>query len=41
MRGEKIISFAQAYYLDEKLETDKIIKEKKGDKYIITIPFED
>lgn len=38
---EKIISFAQSYYLDEKLETDKIIKEKKGDKYIITIPFED
>lgn len=39
--GEKIVSFAQAYYLDEKLLTDNITKEKKGDKYIITIPFED
>ena len=42
IRGtEKIISFSQSYYLDEKLDTDKMIKEKKGDKYIITIPFED
>lgn len=41
MTGEKIVSFSQAYYLDEKLETDKITKEKKGDKYIITVPFED
>jgi len=39
--GEKIVSFAQEYYLDEKIETDKITKEKKGDKYIITIPYED
>lgn len=38
---EKIIHFSQTYYLDEDLETDKITKEKKGDKYIITIPFED
>lgn len=37
--GEKIVNFSQAYYLDEDLETDKITKEKKGDKYIITIPF--
>ena len=41
LRGEKIVSFAQSYYLDEKLETEKITKEKKGDKYIITVPFED
>lgn len=42
IRGtEKIISFTQTYYLDEKLEEDKITKEKKGDKYIVTIPFED
>ena len=40
-RGEEILNFSQSYYLDEKLETDKIIKEKKGDKYIITIPFKD
>jgi len=38
---EKILNFSQSYYLDEKLETDKIRKEKKGDKYIITIPFKD
>jgi hypothetical protein len=25
--------------LDEKLEENKITKEKKGNKYIITIPF--
>lgn len=39
--GEKILSFSQSYYLDEKLDTDKVSKEKKGDKYIITIPFKD
>jgi HSP20 family molecular chaperone IbpA len=39
--SEKILNFSQSYYLDEKLETDKISKEKKGDKYIITIPFKD
>ncbi len=40
-RGEKILNFSQSYYLDEKLLTDKIAKEKSGDKYIITIPFKD
>ena len=40
-RGEEILNFSQSYYLDEKLNTDKITKEKKGDKYIITIPFKD
>lgn len=39
--GEKIINFSQAFYLDEELQTDKITKEKKGNKYIITIPFEE
>ena len=40
IRGsEKIINFTQTYYLDEKLEENKITKEKKGNKYIITIPF--
>lgn len=38
--GERITNFSQSYYLDETLETDKITKEKKGDKYIITIPFD-
>lgn len=39
--GEEILNFSQSYYLDEKLITDKMTKEKKGDKYIITIPFKD
>ena len=39
--NEKIINFRQAYFLDDKLEIDKMTKEKKGDKYIITIPVED
>ncbi len=38
-RGEEILNFSQSYYLDEKLDTDKITKVKRGDKYIITIPF--
>ena len=41
LRGEEILSFSQSYYLDEKLITDKITKEKNGDKFIITIPFKD
>lgn len=41
IRGtEKIINFTQTYFLDEKLEESKITREKKGDKYIVTIPFE-
>ena len=39
--NERIIKFSQSYYLDQKLETEKMTKEKKGDKYIITIPFEE
>ena len=39
--NEKIIRFTQAYYLDDDLKTNEMTKEKKGDKYIITIPFED
>ena len=35
------MNFSQSYYLDEKIETDKITKERKGDRYIITIPFAD
>lgn len=38
-RGEEILNFSQSYYLDEKLDTDKISKVKRGDKYIITVPF--
>ena len=41
IRGsEKIIKFTQTYYLDEKPEENKITKERKGDKYIVTIPFQ-
>ena len=39
--NEKIIKFSQSYYLDDELIKDKIVKEKKGDKYIITIPYKD
>ena len=39
--NERIINFTQSYYLDEKLQLDKMTKEKKGDKFIITIPYED
>ncbi len=38
---EDIMSFSQSYYLDEKIEADKMTKERKGNRYIITIPFED
>lgn len=41
MRGEKIMNFSQSFYLDEKLLPNKIIKERKGNKYIVTIPFEE
>ena len=36
---EKIINFTQTYYLDEKIEENKITKERKNNKYIVTIPF--
>ncbi len=38
---EEIIDFSQSYYLDEKVSADKMTKERKGNKYIITIPFEE
>ncbi|MBD9223729.1 hypothetical protein EGQ24_07510, partial [bacterium] len=41
LRGEKIMNFSQSFYLDEKLLSNKIIKERKGNKYIVTIPFEE
>ncbi len=41
LRGEKIMNFSQSFYLDEKLMPNKIVKERKGNKYIVTIPFED
>ena len=33
--------FTQSYYLDQELKANEMTKEKKGDKYIITIPFDD
>ncbi|MBE7711201.1 MAG: hypothetical protein E7Z92_03570 [Cyanobacteria bacterium SIG31] len=39
--NERIINFTQSYYLDEQLDFEEMTKEKKGNKYIITIPFED
>ena len=41
LRGEKIMNFSQSFYLDEKLLPNKIVKERKGNKYIVTIPFEE
>ena len=41
LKGEKIMNFSQSFYFDEKLIPNKIIKERKGNKYIVTIPFED
>lgn len=38
---EKIISFAQSYQVDEELDSEKINKEKRGNKCVITIPFKD
>ena len=38
---EEIMNFSQSYYLDEKIKTDNVTREKKGNKLIITIPFED
>ena len=38
--GEKLMNFSQSFYLDEKLLPNKIVKEKKGNKYIVTSPFE-
>lgn len=40
LSGEKIMNFSQSFYLDEKLISNKISKETKGNKFIITIPFE-
>ena len=37
--GEKIMNFSQSFSLDEKLNSDKMTKERKGDKFIITIPY--
>ena len=39
--NERIINFVQSYYLDEDVDLNKMLKEKKGHKYIITLPFED
>ena len=40
-RGERIMRFSQSFYLDARLEADKMTKEREGDKYIVTIPFEE
>lgn len=39
--NEKIVNFTQSYYIEDELDMEKMVKEKKGNKYIITIPFED
>ena len=37
--GERIMHFLQTFYLDEQLDASKMTKERKGSKYIITIPY--
>ena len=39
--GERMLNFSQAFYLDENLIPDNMTKVKKGNEYIITIPYED
>ena len=38
--SERSINFSQSFYLDGNLKSDGITKEKDGDKYIITVPYE-
>ena len=40
-RGEKIMNFTQSFALDEELDSQNMTKEKRGNKYIVTIPFKD
>ena len=40
-KSEKIMNFTQSFYLDEDLIPAKMTKEKSGNKYIITLPFEE
>lgn len=39
--AQKDVSFSQSFSLPEEIEVDKVTKEKKGNSYIITLPFED
>lgn len=38
---EDIMNFSQTYYLNEDVQQDKMTKEREGNKYIVTIPFDD
>ena len=40
-RSEKMVNFSHSYYLDEDLKPDMMTKERRGDRYIITVPFKD
>lgn len=39
--SEKIYEFSQSFVLPEKIDTEKVTKEKSGHKYIITLPIDD
>ena len=39
--SEKMINFSNSFYLDEDIKPNQMTKERKGDRYIITVPFED
>lgn len=38
---DKVYSFSQSFVLPEKIDTEKVTKEVKHNKYIITMPIED
>ena len=40
-RENSIVEFSQTFALGQKIETSKVTKERKGDKYIVTVPVED
>lgn len=39
--AEQVYAFSQSFVLPEKIEVDKVLKEKSGNKYIITLPIDD
>lgn len=39
--SDKVYSFSQSFVLPEDIDTDAVTKERKGHKYIVTMPIED
>lgn len=38
--SEHVVSFSQSFYINDELNLEMITKEKHGNKYIITIPYD-